>query len=131
MTEKEQKRLKMIMKNLDLTEEEAKNLLEEDKRIDRMRKFSDIQSDMTEEQKKVSKKARQTAKTNIGQPPKKTPSERVKKTDNEKQTLVSMFYNLLAEQPLAEQVEIVNDQKLITFIYNGRKFKLDLIASRK
>ena len=62
MTEKEQKRLKMIMKNLDLTEEQAKELLEEDKRIDRMRKFSDIQSDLTEEQKKVSKKARQTAK---------------------------------------------------------------------
>lgn len=131
MTEKEEKRLKMIMKNLDLTEKEAKALLEEDKKIDKMRKFSDIQGDLTEEQKKVSKQARQTAKTNIGQPPKKTQSERVKKTDNDKQTLVSMFYSLLADDPLAEQVEIVNEQKLITFNYNGRKFKLDLIASRK
>lgn len=131
MTEKENARLKMIMKNLDLTEEQALELLDSDKKVDRMRKFSDIQSDMTEEQKKVSKQARQTAKTNIGQPPKKTPSERVKKTDNEKKELVEMFYNLLAANDKAEQVEIVNEQKLITFIYNGRKFKLDLIASRK
>ena len=128
MTEKEKVRLRLLMKNLDLTEEQALELLNSDKKVDKMKKMLEVQNDLTDSQKKVSKQARQVAKTTVGT---KTQSERVKKTDNEKKELVAMIYNLLTSQEKSEQVEIVNDQKLITFVYNGRKFKLDLTASRK
>lgn len=120
----------MIMAKLDLTEEEAKNLLIEDKKIDRMRKFSDIQSDLSKDQIKVSKQARQVAKTNIGMTPKKTPSERVKKVDEDKKVIIDRCYALLQEMG-AENLQVVIDNKKLEFNYNGRKFKLDLIASRK
>lgn len=130
MTDKEKARLKMIMTKLDLTEEEAKSLLIEDKKIDRMRKFSDIQSDLSKDQIKVSKQARQVAKTNIGMAPKKTPSERVKKVDEDKKVIIDRCYALLQEMG-AENLQVVIDNKKLEFNYNGRNFKLDLIASRK
>lgn len=114
-----------MMKNLEITESEAIELLEEDGKINRM-SVKQAESDLTPQQRKASKQSRTVAKTTVG---KKTQSERVKKIDSDKKELVEMFSNLLNEK--AEMVEIVNDQKLITFSYNGRKFKLDLIASRK
>jgi hypothetical protein len=126
LTSEQRVQLEKMMKNLDLTENEALELMEEDSKINKMTKISEVQSDLTPQQRKASKQARTVAKTTVG---KKSQSERVKKVDNEKKELVEMFANLLNEK--AEMVEIVNDQKLITFSYNGRKFKLDLIASRK
>ncbi len=125
MTNAEKEMIAKMMKNLEITESEAIELLEEDGKINRM-SVKQAESDLTPQQRKASKQSRTVAKTTVG---KKTQSERVKKIDSDKKELVEMFSNLLNEK--AEMVEIVNDQKLITFSYNGRKFKLDLIASRK
>ena len=54
MTEK----IAKLMKTLDLTEEEAIALIQDDLEVDRMTSTKQINSDLTEEQKKASKQAR-------------------------------------------------------------------------
>lgn len=60
---------------------------------------------------------------------KKTQKERVQKTDNIKETLVAQLAEFLKDK--AENIEVVNKSKLVTFTLNGQKFKLDLIRTTK
>ena len=114
------------MKNLDLTEEEALELIASDDKVDHM-KTSALDDDLTDAQRKASKKARSSGKTTVG----KTKVVREKKVDDDKLFLVKSFQNLLENLDNTENVNVENDQKIITFIYNGRKFKIDLSAPRK
>lgn len=114
------------MKNLDLTEEEALELIASDDEVDHM-KTSALDNDLTDAQRKASKKARSSGKTTVG----KTKVVREKKVDEDKLFLVKSFQNLLENLDNTENVNVENDQKIITFIYNGRKFKIDLSAPRK
>lgn len=52
----DEKHIAKLMKSLDLTREQAIQLINDDKAVDRMTKMSEIKADMTEEQKKASKK---------------------------------------------------------------------------
>lgn len=115
-----------LMKNLDLTEEEALELIASDDEVDHM-KTSALDDDLTDAQRKASKKARSSGKTTVG----KTKVVREKKVDDDKLFLVKSFQNLLENLDNTENVNVENDQKIITFIYNGRKFKIDLSAPRK
>lgn len=60
--------------------------------------------------------------------PNKTQKERVKKDDPTKEGIISAIAELLND--LAENVEIVNKGKLITFKMGEDNFKLDLIRQR-
>lgn len=114
------------MKNLDLTEEEALELIASDDEVDHM-KTSEVNSDLTDAQRQASKKARSSGKTTVG----KTKVVREKKVDDDKVFLVKSFQSLLENLDNTENVNVENDQKIITFTYNGRKFKIDLSAPRK
>ena len=114
------------MKNLDLTEEEALELIASDDEVDHM-KTSALDDDLTDAQRKASKKARSSGKTTVG----KTKVVREKKIDDDKVFLVKSFQSLLENLDNTENVNVENDQKIITFTYNGRKFKIDLSAPRK
>lgn len=118
--------IEKLMKNLDLTEEEALELIVSDDEVDHM-KTSALDDDLTDAQRKASKKARSSGKTTVG----KTKVVREKKVDDDKIFLVKSFQNLLENLDNTENVNVENDQKIITFIYNGRKFKIDLSAPRK
>lgn len=118
--------IEKLMKNLDLTEEEALELIASDNEVDHM-KTSALDNDLTDAQRKASKKARSSGKTTVG----KTKVVREKKVDEDKLFLVKSFQNLLENLDNTENVNVENDQKIITFIYNGRKFKIDLSAPRK
>lgn len=118
--------IEKLMKNLDLTEEEALELIASDDEVDHM-KTSALDDDLTDAQRKASKKARSSGKTTVG----KTKVVREKKVDDDKLFLVKSFQNLLENLDNTENVNVENDQKIITFIYNGRKFKIDLSAPRK
>ena len=118
--------IEKLMKNLDLTEEEALELIASDDEVDHM-KTSALDNDLTDAQRKASKKARSSGKTTVG----KTKIVREKKVDEDKLFLVKSFQNLLENLDNTENVNVENDQKIITFIYNGRKFKIDLSAPRK
>ena len=118
--------IEKLMKNLDLTEEEALELIASDDEVDHM-KTSALDDDLTDAQRKASKKARSSGKTTVG----KTKVVREKKVDDDKLFLVKSFQNLLENLDNTENVNVENDQKIITFTYNGRKFKIDLSAPRK
>lgn len=60
---------------------------------------------------------------------KKTQRERVKKQDLTKENIISELATALKE--IAENVEIVNAGKIITFTIGEENFKLDLIRQRK
>lgn len=113
------------MKSLGITRDEAIELINEDKKVDKMTSSKQWESDLTPEQKKVSKQARQSGKTTVGQKIHREP-----KVDNDKRELINLLAETLQGNK-ADNVEIENPQKIITFTYNNRKFKIDLSAPRK
>lgn len=111
-----------LMKNLDLTEEEARQLIEDDKRIDKGEKLFSL----TDEQEKASKKARNT--TAKKQPTAYKFEKRERKSDNVKRELVKILQNALAEQ--VTDLEIINPEREFSFKFDGKKYKIVLSAPR-
>ena len=126
MTEKE---ILHAMKTLDLTREEAIEMLQEDAEIER---GADPRP-LTAEQEKASKAARI-----VSTGPRTTPVKRERKEDIDKRRLIKLFYEALTYCDDAEMsangecvVEITNAERQIDFIYNQRKFRVVLSAPRK
>lgn len=122
-------RIQRLMKNLDLTRQEAIDLLKDDKAIDQGKDLHPL----TAEQEKVAKKMRQADR----QPTAYKFSKRERKADNDKRFLMEALAWLLTSEEaqvgdnvLAEQVEITNPERQIDFVYNGRKFRIVLSAPR-
>lgn len=125
MNKPDEKRIELFMKNLGLTYEEAVNLLNDDKQVDRMTSAKQWNDDLTDEQKKVVKQSKNVSKGSTGK--QSNPKER--KVDEDKKLLIAEIANFL--QTLGAEVEIENDQKIIRLVFNERKFKVDLSATRK
>ena len=114
-------KLLQLMQTLDLTEDEAQELLADDERIDKGEKLFEL----TEKQKANSKKARQT-----GTRTQTTPTKRERKEDTDKRFLISILYKALADNTNDAVVEITNAERQIDFEHNGRKFRVVLSAPR-
>ena len=112
---KEEDILKM-MKNLDLTREEAIQLLQDDE--------DDVSVDLTEEQKKVVKKMTQGDRKK-----ETTPRKRERKPDESKRELIQMLAKLADD--VGTCVEIVNVEREILFVYNGDKYRITLMKPRE
>lgn len=115
--------IEKLMKNLDLTREEAQALLEEDKKIDRMTSMKKINNDLTDEQKKASKKAR-----SVDRKP-KAQTKREKKVNNEKIEIINALVSSLGE--IATEINIINNEREIEFFSNEKKYKIVLSCPRK
>ena len=126
-------RIEYIMRTLDCSEQEALQLIEDDKAVDRMTKTAEIQSDLTQEQKKASKKARTAAKAPKAKAPTayKWETKKQKKRDNEKHNVIKLFINALEGDINVKNIEIINEDREFEFLYNDRKIKVTLIAPRK
>lgn len=111
-------RIDKLMKTLDITREEALQLIEDDKAIDRGAKMFDLDPEL----EKASKRARQAPRTTIP-----TPTKRTKKEDTDKGYLISEIVKALAE---CDKVEITNPERQIDFEFSGRKFRIVLSAPR-
>ena len=114
-------RVQQLMKALDLTEAEAREMLEADAEID---KGADL-FPLTAEQEKASKQARATGT-------RKTEyqfSKRERKPDNDKRELISLFDDLLADVSDGK-ITITNPERQIDFVYNDRNFRIILSAPR-
>ena len=109
------------MNALDISEQEALELLEDDEKIDKGEKLFEL----TDEQKANSKKARQT-----GTRTQTTPTKRERKEDTDKRFLISVLYKALAENINDAVVDITNPERQIDFEHNGRKFRVVLSAPR-
>ena len=126
-------RIEYIMRTLDCSEQEALQLIEDDKAIDRMTKTAEIQSDLTQEQKKASKKARAVAKAPKAKAPTayKWETKKQKKRDNEKHNIIELFINALEGDTNVKDIKMLNEDREFEFLYNDRKIKVTLIAPRK
>lgn len=115
------KRLFQLMQTLDISEQEALELIEDDEKIEKGEKLFEL----TDEQKANSKKARQT-----GTRTQTTPTKRERKEDTDKRFLISILYKALADNTNDAVVEITNAERQIDFEHNGRKFRVVLSAPR-
>ena len=124
-----EKRIAELMQTLDLTREEAIELIQEDEKVDKMT-VKETESDLTAEQKQAIKKAKGGAKA-VDAFGKKRVVER--KADEDKRTLISLLYSTLhsADDPSCENIEVTNPERQIDFNMNGRRFRLILSAPRK
>ena len=125
----DEKRITELMKALDLTREEAIELIQEDEKVDKMT-VKETESDLTAEQKQAIKKAKGGAKA-VDAFGKKRVVER--KADEDKRTLISLLYSTLhsADDPSCENIEVTNPERQIDFKMNGRRFRIVLSAPRK
>ena len=120
-----EKQIELLMTNLECTREQALEIIESDKLIDKM-SVKECESDLTSDQKAIAKQYRQGER--------KAPtvynfSTRERKSDNDKAKLVELLasaLNVVADQ----EPTITNKERQIDFIYNGRKFRVVLSAPR-
>ena len=126
-------RIMQIAKNLDISYDEAKAMIEEDKAIDRMTKTEEINSDLDEKQRKAIKKY-----TNVGRGKsvdgvnaygKKT--KRTIKADEVKQSIIKIIAETLENCEQVDTVTITNIQKTIAFKIGADDFEIDLKRKRK
>lgn len=120
---------KLIAKHMNLlkiSREEAIQLIEDDKRIDKGEKLFSL----TPEQEKASKKAR-----SAGRKPKTTvykfdTTKRKKPENKNKSDLISVITGALTEHG-AENLELINPEREFTFTMDGTKYKIVLSLPRK
>ena len=120
------------MKTLDITYDEAVEMLNEDKEIDRM-KDSEVTSDLSADQKKAIKKYTNVARgkevDSVDAYGKK--KKRTVKDDDVKQMLIALIAETLEDSFEVKDVNIINKQKTIAFKVGDDDFEIDLKRKRK
>ena len=118
-----EKQIEKLMATLKCTREEAIEVIEDDKKIDKGEKLFELSPELEAGAKKARQADRKPTVYNFDTKDKK------RKADEDKAKLIA----ILAES--LEQVEIIptvtNGEREMEFIYNDRKFKLTLSAPRK
>ena len=108
------------MKSLGITRDEAIQLIEDDKAIDRGAKMFDLDPEL----EKGAKKARQAERK-----PNATPAKREKKAKPEKAEICSAMMNGLRTLGV-EDFTINNPEREFVFVHNGTKYKVTLACPR-
>ena len=116
--------IEKLMRILEVSEEDALRIIKADEQIDKGEKLFELSTD----QKKASKKARQV--TRAVNPYGKTVT-REKKADEDKRAIINAIFS--AVEPLTDEgtVYINNAERELEFVVNKRKFKIVLSAPRK
>ena len=116
------------MNALGITREEAIQLIADDEEIDRMTRTSDIDGDLTAEQRKSAKKARQADRKPTVYKFDTTKRKRAENTG--KRFLIDEIKKCL-ENAGADSLEVTNPEREIIFMSEGPKYKIVLSAPRK
>lgn len=124
--ETEKQKIQRFMKTLDLTEAEAKALIAEDAKVDKM-KASEVDADLTADQKQAVKKLK-NSDTHVYKFDK-----RERKKDATKESMIADIAKYLSETAEfeAQNVKIVNSTQKIDFQFGGKSYSLTLTAHRK
>ena len=109
------------MKNLDVTRDEAIEILQDDEKIDKGEKLFE----QSKEQKQASKKYTKVSKAVNAYGKAVT---RVRKADEDKRHLINVLAESLAQLEIDH--EVTNNEREIFLNYNDRKFKIVLSAPR-
>ena len=125
MTNAEEIRITLYMRNLGISREEAIALMCDEE--------EDILPELTTEQKKVEKEMRQADRKK-----ETAPRKRERKPDNDKRFLIDTFVCALttneetnSDNVNAENVIITKFEREIEFDYNGNHYRLVLMKPRK
>ena len=89
---------------------------------------------VNEEQEELVKQAKVNGvkiKADTDKPKKKTPKERVAKSQPEKEYIVGIIAEFLEDITDISNLKIENKAKIITFSYKNQDYKLDLVQKRK
>ena len=113
----EKSMIETLMKNLRCTEEEAREVMEADKRIDKGEKLFELPDDL----KAGAKKARQADR----KPTVYKFDKRERKPNNVKKYLIELL-----AKAIPGDVEIINDEREFSFIYQDVKYKITLSCPR-
>lgn len=122
MSEKDKKQVELLMKCLDITEQEAIQVLNDDKAIEKGAKLFE----QTPEQKANSKKY-----TKVGIKTNKKPdnvTDKPKKIDKNKLNTFDLFVNFAKENGT---VEIIKENAEFTVLINEQKYRIKLTKARK
>jgi hypothetical protein len=114
-----EEKIQKLMKSLNISRDEAIELMEEDKRIDRGEKLYELDPEL----EKGAKKARQADR-------KQTTAKREKKPKPEKEEICSAMMDGLRELGV-EDFEIINPEREFIFHKDGTKYKVTLACPRK
>ena len=113
-----EEKIQKLMKSLNISREEAIDLIEEDKRIDKGEKLYELDPELEQ----GAKKARQADR-------KKTEVKRERKPKPEKAEICSAMMEGLAELGV-EDFNITNPEREFLFTHNGTKYKVTLACPR-
>lgn len=118
--------LEKLMK-LGMSEDEARQVMEDDKKIDKGEKMD---FDLSREEEKATRKYRQADRNKTAY--KFTPRER--KPNEAKRELIQWFYDLLhdvASERDLKNLEVTNIERQIDFELDGVRYRIVLSAPRK
>jgi hypothetical protein len=123
-------KVEVLMKNLDVSEEEAREIIEYDKAVDKM-SMTEVDSDLTPEQKEALKKYKNVAtKTTAKKPFVPKLDKRPRKENGTKRGIIEDIFNALNEKGY-ENLTIVKAEKEISFDMGGDNYSISLICHRK
>lgn len=128
MSDKDTALISKYMKNLSLTEQEAKDLLQSDKDID---KGKPMPFDLTPEQMKNAKKYIITGAKEQKADAEKTKQTRERKKNETKSFLIENLFCFLSTLDGVENNKVVNPERQISFSIGEENFELNLVQKRK
>lgn len=118
----EEKKISQMMSLLRCSREEAIQVIEDDKRIDRGEKLFEL----TPDQKQAAKQARQAPRA----PTVYKFTQREKKAKPEKAQICSAMIEGLQSLGIAD-LDVTNEEREFLFTFNGVKYKVTLACPRK
>lgn len=111
--------IQKLMKTLNISEDEARQVIEDDRRIDKGEKLFELSAEL----EAGAKKARQADRKKSD-----TPIKRERKSDNDKAMLIAVI--VAALRNANAEINVTNAEREIELRYNDRKFKIVLSAPR-
>ena len=115
-------RVEKLMAILDISEAEAIEVLEDDKRIDKGEKLFELDPEL----EAGAKKARMAGTRKVDAYGKST--ERKRKEDNDKSQILSLMLNAIL--PTCDTYEVANAEREFSFTKGGRKYTVVLSCPR-
>ena len=112
--------IEKFMKALNISEEEAVQLIADDKRIDKGEKLFELDPELAVGAKKARQADRKPS----------APVKRERKADEVKSGLIELLTAAIEEQPMCNSLTILNPEREFEFMWAGKRYKIVLSAPR-
>ena len=117
-----EKQIEKLMSTLKCTREEAIEVIEDDKKIDKGEKLFELSPELEAGAKKARQADRKPTVYNF--------DTRQRKEDSDKRAIINLLFKTIGLQDECKNIGITNAEREIEFVWNGRKLKIVLSAPR-